>query len=380
MAILRYALFAVCGCIMAFGQTPATNAMSEKRLQLLDDGAMFRVRVEAFGEPLHMILDTGAAVSVLDAAFQPRLGSPEKNAVVDTPLASGSAAAIYRGPKLKIGGEEVPLGPVICSDLRMARFITGEHCDGILGTAFLTNFVITLNFSNRVVLLAPAGSARPSSVKSWIPITPADDGRFSVEARINGQTLRLVLDTGSTSSISLSDADWSKVFTDGGVGQASAVAGIGGRVAATETKRVALDIAGHRYEQLLASKLPNSRSAAKLGLDFFRRHTVTFDFPNGRLSLERFAASADAADMSGLHLLRVAGKTVVFSVDAGSPAGESGISEHDVLLSINSTNAASIKMRDIRTLLSSEENKQIDIAIERQGVQSTKSFRLKNLL
>lgn len=40
------------------------------KLHLLDDGVMIRVRVVAFGEPLHMVVDTGASVSVLDPRFK----------------------------------------------------------------------------------------------------------------------------------------------------------------------------------------------------------------------------------------------------------------------------------------------------------------------
>jgi hypothetical protein len=49
---------------------------------------------------------------------------------------------------------------------------------------------------------------------------------------------------------------------------------------------------------------------------------VTLDFPNRTLYLARGGhfSDADEPDMSGLHLIREGDKTLVYSVDAGSPA------------------------------------------------------------
>jgi S1-C subfamily serine protease len=93
-----------------------------------------------------------------------------------------------------------------------------------------------------------------------------------------------------------------------------------------------------------------------LGLGFWSRHIVTFDFPNRVIYLRQGARfkEPDRYDLSGLHLLRINGATVVHSVDDGSPAANAGIRAKDVIVKINHQTTAKQRLFAIRRLLSVE--------------------------
>lgn len=58
--------------------------------------------------------------------------------------------------------------------------------------------------------------------------------------------------------------------------------------------------------------------------------------------------------MSGLHLLRVRGETVVHSVDDGSPAARCGIRPMDVILDVDGVRAEKCSLFGLRRTLCDE--------------------------
>jgi C-terminal processing protease CtpA/Prc len=119
-----------------------------------------------------------------------------------------------------------------------------------------------------------------------------------------------------------------------------------------------------------------------LGLAFLSRFIVTIDFKNEILYLKRGAGFSrrDEIDMSGLHLLRIDGKTIVYSVDEGSPADQAGVKAKDVIAKVDGKTAGEIEMWDIRRLLKSGDGKLIRMTVKRGEKTFEVSFRLKRRL
>ena len=117
----------------------------------------------------------------------------------------------------------------------------------------------------------------------------------------------------------------------------------------------------------------------RLGIGFLSRHIVTFDFPNGRLYLkkgEKFR-NADETDMSGLHLLRISKKTIVYSVDEDSPAYEAGIRAEHEILKIGNTDAREYDIWEIRRMLMAGDNCKIVVTAKNQDGAREVAFYLK---
>jgi hypothetical protein len=104
-----------------------------------------------------------------------------------------------------------------------------------------------------------------------------------------------------------------------------------------------------------------------LSLNALSRFVVTFDFPSGTMYLKKSKrfAEPDMWDISGLHLLRRQGQTVVHSVDKGSAAAMRGIQAGDKIAKIGARSAQDVSMYELRRLCC-EPGTTLDLVIERQ--------------
>lgn len=115
-----------------------------------------------------------------------------------------------------------------------------------------------------------------------------------------------------------------------------------------------------------------------LGLGFWSRHIVTFDFPNKIIYLrqgDRFN-EPDRYDLSGLHLLRMNGKTTVHSVDEGSPAAKAGLQPKDRIVKMDGKDIDKWSLFTIRQKLCVEAEK-VKMTIQRSERQLDIAFPLK---
>ena len=117
----------------------------------------------------------------------------------------------------------------------------------------------------------------------------------------------------------------------------------------------------------------------RIGLSLLSRYVVTLDFPAMKLYLRKDQAfdKPDEADMSGLHLWRLDGRTAVHSVDNDSPAETAGIRREDVVLKAGDKSAAEMDIEDLRDLLKSGDGKEIRMTLKRGEEEKAVSFKLK---
>jgi len=120
-------------------------------------------------------------------------------------------------------------------------------------------------------------------------------------------------------------------------------------------------------------------SVNNLGLDFLSRHLVTFDFPNNRIYLKKGKGfeKTEEADMSGLHLLNVLNKVIVYSIDESSPAQKAGIKTGDIILKVGDKDANTYDMWELRRLLRSGDKQKITMTIKSGDGIKDVSFLLK---
>src|SRR6185437_7870940 len=78
----------------------------------------------------------------------------------------------------------------------------------------------------------------------------------------------------------------------------------------------------------------DSSDVSTVGMLYLSRYIVTFDFPRDRLYLKKSRGYAEPCrtDQSGMSFKRVDNRTVVDSVDPGSPAAAAGLQPGDVIV------------------------------------------------
>jgi hypothetical protein len=118
-----------------------------------------------------------------------------------------------------------------------------------------------------------------------------------------------------------------------------------------------------------------------VSLYFLTQFTVTFDFPNRRVLLEKNTnfGHADMVDLSGLHFRRVDGNIVIESVDGGSPADKAGIRAGDRIKSVNSQDSTRARLFALRESLS-QPGERVDVVLQRGKDIVRRQFELPNRL
>lgn len=156
------------------------------------------------GEPMRLMLDTGATHTVLHEESAAKI----KNArMIDTSglfLRSNTTQV----PKmllasLLVGPGESPMHPMVVMDLSAVRNMLAEKIDGIVGMDFLGSLPFTYDFrKNEYYWGIPAGA-------NLVPLRtePIGGGRVNVLVTCGGKELKLVLDTGSTIT-RVAASDW----------------------------------------------------------------------------------------------------------------------------------------------------------------------------
>jgi len=334
-----------------------------------DDGVMIRVPAKVFGKTLYFSVDTGFSRSAIDSRYASLLGAALSTNSAEGPLGKMDEVSLYAAPEISLCGKTLPLKEVLCVDLRMLRWVSGQPCDGILGIDCFSNGVLSLNFNRRTLALR---DSVPESIKSNFIAAPLKNtgANFVLPVQVDGTaSLELVIDTGDSSSTSLNVAEWNEVFDRPSMNQCTTtLAGIGEQVATSKIGVIPwLSLQSLNYTNLHATYIRNPAESSHVGLGFFRRHNVVFDFPNRTLYLKpnRSFSMPDEEDMSGLHLLRQSGSTKVYSVDEGSPAFEQGIRSQDSLVSINGQDSAALSMDAIRRILHSGNGRKIALEFKR---------------
>jgi hypothetical protein len=116
-----------------------------------------------------------------------------------------------------------------------------------------------------------------------------------------------------------------------------------------------------------------------LGLNYWSRFVVTFDFPAGVMYLKKSSRfdQPDLQDLSGLHLLRRHGRMVVHSVEEGSPAALAGLKSRDEILTVDGTKAEDVSLFHLRQTLCVE-GANVAFLASRGGKQREVHFTLRD--
>jgi predicted aspartyl protease len=385
--MLRAKTLSLIATLLAMILTPdITRATDDTHQQvpLFDDGVMIRVPVNAFGKTLYFLVDTGFTVSAIDAKYKSYLGETTDAYSAGSPLGTNNVLPIFQYPEISIAGKSLALDKITCLDLKMARLISGQQCDGILGMDFLSKNVVSIDFDKKIFSI---NAIVPEKVRKTFVAIPLKQfyQHYTAEVLVNhAQTLDLLIDTGDNSSISLNSEGWQRVFSANQTNEVSiTVAGVGNHVAQSKIGVVGkMAIGGLNYTNLHATYIQNPADPSHLGLGFFRRHNVTFDFANQMLYLEpgQKFSMPDKEDMSGLHLLRDGETTIIYSVDENSPAYNCGIKANDVIESVNGQKTSLLTINAIRLILQSRDGDKVVLQIRRGDDLLDFKFVLKQII
>ena len=311
------------------------------------------VRLNA-SRPLWFILDTGASSgSFLNLKWVKPLGLQlQDKQVVSEPGGDVEMGSI-KGVSLSLSGVDLFNQKLVTAPLSSLEPYVGRPIDGILGHDFINQFVVEINYADKVINLydpqtyhySGSGEVIPVTIEKNMPFVQLElmqPGRASARAKLE-------LDTGSFEAIGLNASfvkqanlipSAQKTLVERGVA-------IGG-----ETKGYRTRIKGLRIGRYLISNPAISvttdtggyegetKAAGVLGGEILRRFKTILDYHHRQIILEKNSHFIEPYeyDMSGMMLIAEGPDFKVFKVHqilGNSPAAEADLREGDIITSIN---------------------------------------------
>ena len=335
------------------------------------------IPIKIGGQEYSFVLDTGSSHTVFDTSLRDKLGKPKR--IIKMPT-SGNPVVVqtFESPAFSVGPFNLNSGnEIFCFDLRMLSLIDGRQISGVLGMDFLKHHVIQIDFDKVRLAFLQKIEASSISLGQDFEIIYHQRGSTQIRGKILGQLdVDFMIDSGNNSTGNLDSGTFAVLLGKNNVQVSEALVSTpSGLVKKRQVRVGSLTIGPFKYRDLIFGE-GNFNS---LGLDFLSRHLVTFDFPKGRIYLKKGSQfnKIDEEDMSGLHLLRISGKTVVHIVDEASPAGNAGIIAGDIIVKVEGKEAQSYDMGQLRQLLKSEDGRSITMTIQRDDDLKKVVFVLK---
>lgn len=343
------------------------------------DGRPILVPVTWGDETHSFLVDTGAARTALDNSFRGRLGQPKGLTTLSSP---GGVLEVrdYACPKLLLGNQDITaIASVICMDLEPARMASGLDFRGILGMDFLSKYAFSIDFDDGKLMLYPEAPAiwRKHGIAVELKNLNGCLGIMVALGRNLEETF--IIDTGANVSCARP-----QVFDSLVTSQQLLMGGLSNVAAAKGDLQARIGFVNRMAVAECESRLCrlDRGSLSLLGTRHLARFHWRIDPANriAYLSKSALFEIPDSTATSGLSVLLVNDKKVVSKVDPGSPAEHAGIQKGDVLEAVDGRDIRTLDMHLLRTLLTSEPGKVIELGMKSKDVCKTLNLTLKSRL
>ena len=347
--------------LLTTAQAQGTQPVPLGRLpfEWIDNRIFVQVVLNGKG-PFHMILDTGADLSI----------SPEVAKKLQLQLASA-------GETGGVGEKSVPLqsthirelsfGPVHLSNLESSVIPTSDSTyvfghipvDGYLGLEVFQHYVVRHDYENRELTFYDPKTYAYNGPGEFVPFE-RDRNIPVIGATFDGIAGKFGVDTGARSALILYgpfvasnkiDEKYHATF------QGVSGWGIGGPVRSYMVRSQSLKIGKFELHDLIARLSLNksgatatSSKAGLIGPDALKQFTFICDYARGRLIFEKNAnfGTRDHYDRSGMWISQKGDVFEVFDVIPGGPADRAGLRVGDVIFSVNGKSTAHLRLTDVR--------------------------------
>lgn len=319
------------------------------RFPIAGDGSALLLPVRFAGGDHLFVVDSGSGRTVFDLSLS--LGKPRGRGTSLT-FNGNVEVAVYDPPVASVGRLPLRVPVVTGADLSWVREVWGLPIEGILGMDFLGDHVLLLDFDRRELLFL---KSLPKEAGEVIPIEWQPGELPGVMAGFaDTERVRFAIDTGWTKdgSGTLGAFTASKLLLDDelrDLGSASSET-LGGRYSSRVYRGRRLTLGGFSVEDPILKETP---MVSVLGLGFWSRFTVTFDFPGRKAYLRKGGryARPDLWNSSGLRLRSKSGAVTVVSVEEDSPGARAGVLAGDLLLEVGGLRAEKATLFELKSTL-----------------------------
>ncbi len=386
--LVAFASASLCG---AQTTAPAASAAPVTiPFELVTRHIVVKVRIND-SRPLSFVFDTGDKVGIVDTDTAKELGLKLEGqlrvggAGADTLPGSFVKEATWTLPGLE--GFSQPISIAIPLSRMAAR--AGHDFDGIIGADFIKQYVVEVDYQNRVLKLHDRDKFSYSGTGESIPIQLNQMGYPLLDGEVipaNGESIKgkFVLDLGSSGSLVLMSpvvtqhnllANGLKTIKAIGVGGAGGQSnGQIGRVRSLQIGKFTISNPITLFSEDKAGAMATSQLVGNIGQLIAGKFRVFLDYNHSRIILEPNSTFAQPMDRATAGVvLTTEGKdysTVrVMDVLENSPAAQAGIQKDDILVSVDGKPAAELKATKIAELFEKPSTYKLTIRRGEQTLQ-----------
>ena len=310
------------------------------------DGSRIFVNVTVGGRPVAAMIDSGAASSVVDAAFASEAGVRSAGGGAAIGAAGTAAVAIGSAKDVKVGTLTLEALPLAVMDLSGISAQIGHSLGMVIGRDLFDQIVVTIDARARTITLTDPGAFTPE--KGAVAVGLQAEGPLrTVAAEVEGGApARLHFDIGNGTPLVLYPSYWRRVgLAEGRRASKTLVGGVGGSVAADVTAVRSLSFGGVQFRDVPTILMPATGGAGdtslvdgNIGLPVLSRFRFSVDYPHDRLWLAPATTTRTEAferDRSGLGVQAGTSGLTVRIVAPDSPASSAGLRPGDVIVAVN---------------------------------------------
>ncbi|WP_234736554.1 pepsin/retropepsin-like aspartic protease family protein [Tellurirhabdus bombi] len=358
-------------------------------------------------DTLHFILDTGVSSTIITdpaAIRSQKLQFTRKVKLTGAGEGGQLLASVAINNVLTMGHMRANHQNMVVLDedvLQLSEYV-GIPIHGIFGYEVFNNFIVTIDFQRREILLQQPSSYRYRRSRGVrYPIMIQDTKPYTDVLAVvdNGKTvpIRVVIDTGAGHALLINRNNGNEdvrlpdkvIRAQLGRGLSGVINGNLGRIHKIRFGNFEMDNVVASFPDSLAFGVKigtQTERNGNIGCEILRRFKVTFNYHDKYLVLKpvkRILKQTFEHDMSGMELkargLNLRNYYIEKIID-DSPADQAGLKEGDEVIFINGSSAAKMHISEIYKLLQKGDGKELEILVRRNGNIIFTQMVLKRLI
>lgn len=335
-------------------------------IPFLIEGGHMMIDASINGGPKQTYLfDTGGRIVLTPDAARGLKSTHVRDGMIGGIGPNLTKAAVVRVDQVVVGGITLHHQTVTIAELPNWVVDRGAkpRLAGLIGPELITRRTVTIDYRKQVMTLHPPGQVRPGPnamvARLGFSVSPEGLGHPSVIAGIGGVEGELIIDTGASGAIYLSESFISthrpfrpggkiiRFMSPGGVGGPLTIqAGLGTTFKLGATTFNSLVIAGPASPE----RSPRIHASGVMGADILARFVVTLDFPSNRVWFEPIPGATPASSWNSVGLILNKPDPSSFEVVdvlPGTSAERAGIQRGDRIVTYGGQPARNLGLRDL---------------------------------
>jgi hypothetical protein len=308
-------------------------------------GTRIYIPAKVNGQPVEVLLDSGADATVLDKGFAERIGRKMVGSGVATGSGGEQEQGYAKNISVTIGNMTVRLPTVGVTDLASVGKRIGIPLPVVLGQEVFLQSIVDIDPLGPTIEFHDPATFSPPRGSILVPLEPLGSLR-EVPVSVEGLPFApMIFDLGNGGYMSLTPAYWqSHHLLDGRRTTTRSSGAVGGeqinRLATLKTVRFAGIVFHDVPTEFTAPnvEINSDREAGNVGMPLLKRFRMMIDFRNNRMFVIPIPDQIDLPfqrDRAGLRAVQDDNRLVVKYVSVGSPAQAAGWKQGDTIVAID---------------------------------------------